>query len=236
MPRPIIHQTNQPGMARPAHPGAAFSIPAGHTQHTRQSRGPTMVNEILSSARERKYTPSGVPSMAASTIFQIERTSRDWRYRTNSTISRANATTATNGVATWIPIIAGKNAIATNAEPNPERLWVKTARKTTSPTNTIFISIAPDYSNITLEIFETSQHICKPTLRSCKCYLLENMLHFIYKIYSLGDKTFTKNQLSSISKGVRYLALLAMLAATLLATPALAQGNGTVLTIERLQG
>ena len=47
---------------------------------------------------------------------------------------------------------------------------------------------------------------------------------------------FTKNQLSSFSKSVRVLALLALLAAAFLATPASAEGDGPVVTVERLKG
>ena len=47
---------------------------------------------------------------------------------------------------------------------------------------------------------------------------------------------FTKNQLSSFSKSVRVLILLALLAAAFLATPASAEGAGPVVTVERLKG
>ncbi len=47
---------------------------------------------------------------------------------------------------------------------------------------------------------------------------------------------FTKNQLSSFSKSVRVLILLALLAAAFLATPASAEGAGPIVTVERLKG
>jgi hypothetical protein len=65
------------------------------------------------------------------------------------------------------------------------------------------------------------------------CYDVSN---YPFHSNNSGGHMLHKSQLRSCLTGVRVLVLFAMLAVTLLATPALAEANGPVITVERLHG